>query len=203
MRKLAALGCAVLLLSSCIGIDSRLSIRADGSGTLTLTYRVSQLVVDVGLSQTGTSAVPLPLTRADFERSLESTGGKVRLTRFDRSEDAKDITIRAVLAFDSFDALAGLDAFRDAGLALSSDGSRTTFRQLIAKAPSQPPSEESLQMLDALFPDYDLSFVIEAPRPIVSATLGTLSDDKRTLTYRATVKEVVSTKSELVLSAVW
>ncbi len=201
MRKLAVLGVAVLLLCSCIGIDSSLSIRADGSGTLTLTYRVSQLVVDVGLSQTGTSVVPLPLTRADFERSLQA--GKVRLTRFDRSENAKDITIRAVLAFDSFDALAGLEAFHDAGLSLTSDGSRMTFRQLIARAPSQPPSEESLQMLDALFPDYDVSFVIQAPRPIVASSLGTLSDDKRTLTYRASVKEVVSTKSDLVLTASW
>ena len=87
MRKMAALFIAAVLLTSCIGIDSRLSIREDGSGTLALTYRVSQLVADVGLSETGTSAVPLPLTRADFDHSLEASGGKVRITKSDQIFD--------------------------------------------------------------------------------------------------------------------
>jgi hypothetical protein len=203
MRKMAALCFAAVLLTSCIGIDSRLSIREDGSGTLALTYRVSQLVADVGLSETGTSAVPLPLTRGDFDHSLEASGGKVRITKFDRSEDERDITIKVELAFDSFDALAHLDAFRDANLSLTRSGGHGTFSQLIAKPPAESLNQESQQMLDALFSDYSLSFVVEAPQPIQSSTLGTLSADKKTLTYRATVKDVVTTGSDLLLTASW
>jgi hypothetical protein len=200
---MAALCTAAVLLTSCIGIDSRLSIREDGSGTLALTYHVSQLVADVGLSETGTSAVPLPLTRADFDHSLEASGGKVRITKFDRSEDEKDITIKVELAFDSFDALAHLDAFRDANLSLTTSSGHSTFSQLIAKPPAEPLNQESQQMLDALFSDYSLSFVVEAPKPIQSSTLGTLSADKKTLTYKATVKDVVTTGSDLLLTASW
>ena len=203
MRKMAALCIAAVLLTSCIGIDSRLSVRDDGSGTLALTYRVSQLVADVGLSTTGTSAVPLPLTRADFDHSVESSAGKVRITSFSRAEDDKDITIKVVLAFDSFDSLARLDAFRDANLSLTTAGGRSTFTQLIARSPSEPLNPQSQQMLDALFSDYTLSFVVEAPRPIQASTLGTLSADKKTLTYKATVKDVVSTSSDLQLTASW
>ena len=203
MRKLVVLCCALVLLTSCIGIDSRMTIRDNGSGTLSLTYRVSQLVTELGVSSTGRSAIPLPLSRTDFDRALAATAGTVRLTSFDRGENEKDITIRAQLAFDSVDALAKIDAFHDADLKLASQGSDRTFSQLVARAPRQPLTDDSKRMLDALFDGYDLSFVLEAPRPIKDSSLGTLSADKRTLTYTTSVKDALSTARDLVLSASW
>ena len=204
MRKTAVLLAAALItLSSCIGIDSRLTLQDDGSGSLALTYRVSQLVADLGLSSTGGTVIPLPLSRADFDRAVASSRGKVRVTRFDRSENEKDITITVQLVFDSFDALAQLDAFRDAGLKLAASGAGRTYTQVVARAPTQPIADSTLQMFDALFSDYTLSFVLNAPRPISSSSIGTLSADKRTLTYSAPVKDVVTTKTDIVLSAAW
>ncbi len=203
MRKIAALVVATVLLSSCVGIDSTLTLRDDGSGTLSLVYRVSQLVVDLGVSESGASAVPLPLTREDFQRSLAGAAGKVRLTRFDRSEDEKDVTIRADLAFDSFDALARVEAFQQAELKLSSEAGRQSFSQLIARAPQKPLSDQSMKMLDTLFSGYELRFTIKAPRPIQSSSIGTLSDDKKTLTWSAPVRDVVSSRTDLVLTAGW
>jgi hypothetical protein len=203
MRKLVVLCFIVGLLSSCIGIDSRLTIRDNGSGTLQLTYRISQLVADLGVSSTGKPVIPLPVSRPDFERSLAATNGKVRLTAFDRSENEKDITIRAEISFDSLDALARVDAFHDAALTMGTDGPRRTFSQVVARAPKQPLNDDSKRMLDALFDGYDLSFVLVAPQPIQESTLGTLSPDKKTLTYKTTIKDVVSTAQDLVMSARW
>jgi hypothetical protein len=203
MRKLVVLGFTIALLSSCIGIDSTLTIRDNGSGTLQLTYRISQLVAELGVSSTGKTAIPLPVSRPDFERSLAASNGKVRLTRFDRSEDEKDITIRAEISFDSLDALAKVDAFHDAALTMGTDGPRRTFSQVVARAPKQPLSADSMRMLEALFDGYDLSFVLVAPQPIQDSTLGTLSSDKKTLSYKTTIKDVVSTTQDLVMSARW
>ena len=204
MRK-ASLLCivAAALLSSCIGIDSRLTIRDNGSGTLTLIYRVSQLVVNLGSPVDGRNVVPLPLSRADFDRSLEAADGKVRLTQFDRTEDQNDVTIRAVLAFDSLDALAQLSAFHSADIHAAADGDNYTFSQLIAKAPREPITDDSLRMVDAFFGGYDLSFRVETPKPVKSNSLGTLSDDKRTLTYKTSIKDLVRAKSDVVLSMSW
>jgi len=203
MRKIVILCAALALLTSCIGIDSRLAVHDNGSGTLSLTYRVSQVVTELGTASTGRSAVPLPLSRADFERSLAATDGKVRLTGFDRSENEKDITIHAELSFDSVDALARIDAFHDAQLGWTTDGSQRTFSQLVARAPREPLTDDSKRMLDALFEGYDLSFVVEAPRPIKNATLGTLSADRKTLTYTTSIKDALSSAKDLVLSATW
>jgi hypothetical protein len=58
-------------------------------------------------------------------------------------------------------------------------------------------------MLEALFDGYDLSFVVVAPQPIEESTLGTLSADKKTLTYKTTIKDVMTTTQDLVMSARW
>jgi hypothetical protein len=203
MRKIAALCLTLALLSSCIGIDSRLTVQDNGSGTLQLTYRISQLVADLGISSTGKSVIPLPVSKTDFERSLASSNGKVRLARFDKSEDEKDITIHADLAFDSLDALARIDAFRDADLKSGTDGSHRTFSQVVARTPRQPINDDSKRMLQALFDGYELSFVLVAPQPIQDSTLGTLSADKKTLTYRTTIKDLMTTMQDLVMSARW
>lgn len=203
MRKIVILCAASVFLMSCVGIDSRMTIKEDGSGTLLLNYRVSQLVADLGTTTSEKGIVPLPLARVDFERSMQASQGTVRLTRFERTENEKDISIRAELSFDSIDALAKVDAFRDAELKLSASGARHSFSQLIAHAPAQPVTEDSLRMIDAFFDGYGLTFIIEAPQPIQEFTLGTLSSDKRVLTYTTSIKDVVRTTSDLVLSAGW
>ncbi len=203
MRKIALLCVASLFLLSCVGVDSRLSIRDNGSGTLVLTYRVSQLVADLGVSGSEKGVVPLPLSRSDFERALESSKGKVTLTRFDRTENEKDIIIRAELSFDSLESLAQVEAFRGQDLKTGSEGSLQTFSQLIAHAPARPVTDESLRMIDAFFSGYDLTFRVEAPRPIKNNSLGTLSPDGRTLTYSTSIHDLVRTKSDVTLSFGW
>jgi hypothetical protein len=73
----------------------------------------------------------------------------------------------------------------------------------VAKTPPQPLSDDSKRMLETLFDGYDLSFVVEAPKPIQDSTLGTLSADKKTLTYKTTIKDVMTTTQDLVMSARW
>jgi hypothetical protein len=203
MRKIAALCAAVVVLASCVGVDSKMTIRDNGSGILVFSYRVSQLVADLGDSTSGKGVVPLPLSRADFERSLASAKGRVRLTRFDRSENEKDITIRAELAFDSLEALSQVEAFQDAELKTGTEGARHSFSQLIARVPAEPITEDTQRMLDAFFDGYQLTFAIETPQPIQSSTLGTVSSDRKSLKYTTTIKDIMQTRSDIVLTVTW
>jgi hypothetical protein len=58
-------------------------------------------------------------------------------------------------------------------------------------------------MVDAFFGGYDLSFIIETPQPIKTNSIGTLSDDKRVLTYKTTVSDIVRATKDVVLSMSW
>jgi hypothetical protein len=194
---------AAVLLCSCVGIDSRITIRENGSGTLVLLYRISQLVVDLGRPQGEKGPVPLPVSREDFEKSLQDAKGEVRLTSYRRSEDEKDITIRAELAFNSVEALSKVGAFADADLSLASAGGKRTFAQVVSRAPGEPVTEDSLRMIDALFDGYAITWTVVTPRPILSASVGTLSADKRTLTYSTSVKEIMRSKTDIDLAVSW
>ncbi len=203
MHKIAALCVAVLLLASCVGIDSTLTIHDNGSGTLDLSYRVSQSVAQLGLSTAGKPVIPLPISRSDFDRSLAPTNGKVKLTKFERTENEKDITINAQLSFDSLDSLSHVAAFHDSDLKAGTDGSRRTFSQVIGRALPTPLTDETKRMIEALFTGYDLSFTVKAPRAIQSTSLGALSADKQSVTYKVSVIDVLETKSDLVLTLSW
>jgi hypothetical protein len=203
LRATFLLSLALFFLVSCVSIDSRMTIRDNGSGTLALTYRISQLVVDLGISNSGKPVIPLPVSKDDFERSLAATNGKVRLTKFDRSENEQDVTIKAELSFDSLDALAQVEAFHDADLKRAQNGSLSTFSQVIARAPTEPLTEDTERMIDALFDGYDLTFVVETPRPIQNAPIGTVSPDRKTLTYQSSIKDVMNTKNDILLSVSW
>jgi len=203
IRKIAPLLAACVLCASCVGVDSHLSVRPDGSGTLHLDYRVSRLVADLGTSTSDQGSVPLPLSRDDFQQAVAGTQGKVRLTHFDRSQNDKDILVHATLEFASLDALARVNAFRDAQLELTTTGSTHTFSQLVARSPSRPISADSLAMVDSFFGDYSLTFSIQTPSPITSSSLGTLSSDKRTLTYTTTVRDLLSATKDVTMTASW
>jgi hypothetical protein len=202
MRKLLLPLIGVICLCSCVGIESRLVVRADGSGTLDLTYRVSQMIADLGRSGSEKVDLPLPVTKEDFERGLQGVSG-VRVSGFSRAENEKDITIHVQLSFDSIDSLSRVAAFHGESLSLSTSGTRHTFTQLVTKAETEEMSQDSLQMLDTFFDGYSISLAIEAPSPIQAYTIGKLSTDKRTLTYTASVKELVTAKSDVVLSLSW
>ncbi len=193
---------AALALTSCVGIDSKMVVRADGSGTIDLTYRISQMIADLG--KTGTEQVPLPLpvTREDFERGLAGVPG-VQLRGFARTQNEKDIIIKAQISFDRVESLAQVAAFRAEAPSLVTSEGRHTLSQLIVKGTRQEMSPDSLQMMDTLFQGYAISVSVEAPAAIQSTTLGTVSPDKRTLTYNASVKDLATAKNDVVLSLTW
>jgi hypothetical protein len=203
MRKIALLCLAAVLLVSCVGIDSTLTLKDNGAGTLSMTYRVSQLVTEIGVSSSGVRAVPLPVSRDEFQRAVAKTGGRVRLTGFTRSENERDVTIHAELAFDSLESLSSMDAFKDARLKLSKDATGTTFSQTVSRSAGTPISDDTLAMIDALFGGYDLTFVVVPPRPVQATSLGTVSTDKKSATYTTSVKDAVSAKSDTIFSVSW
>ena len=180
MRKIVPLLIAVVFLVSCVDVESRLSLRGDGSGTLVLAYRISRQLANLGQAAGEAPSVPLPVQREDFQRALLGAPG-LTLRSFSRTQDDSDVSIRAEIAFASLDALARVEAFREMQVRLETSGSRRTLSLLLARAAEGPVSEDSLQMIDEMFEGRALTFVIQLPGPILSASSGAqVSADKRT-----------------------
>jgi len=204
MRKWFLLVAAVvaLLLSSCIGIESEIRIRQDGSGVLTLSYTVSQFIknIDAGRSE---KQLPLPVNEEDFRRSAESIEG-LRLTNLEEREDEENIYIQAELEFDNVEAVNALGRDGQIGITLETQGGTTTFRQLIYEGQQgEEITEESLEMIETFFEGYELVYAVTVPAEVRDHTLGELGPDGRTVTYTITVPEILKTSEPLVLEVTW
>ncbi len=188
----------LLMLSSCIGIESEFRFDADGSGTLSLTYRVSQMVKDIDASGDA-HTLPLPVSREDFQRAVAASQG-LRLLSYQRSEDEKDVTIRASLAFDRVEQADGVGKGGD--FSLVQEGEAQVFRCVLSPG-GPPPDQDTLELIRLLFQDYELSFVVRAPRKISSHSLGTLAPDERSVSYSIAVADLLSNPQPQTLEVRW
>jgi hypothetical protein len=192
----------VVLLSSCIGIESEILLRQDGTGVLTLSYQISQFMknIDAGREE---KQLPLPVNEEEFVRTAEGIEG-LRLTDIDEREDEENVYIRAELEFDSVDAVNALGQAGQIGISLENQGETNTFRQVIfAGQKGEAITEDSLEMIETFFQGYDLVYTITVPTPVQSHSLGDLSADGRTVTYTITVPEILKRSQPLVLEVVW
>ncbi|OHD74675.1 MAG: hypothetical protein A2177_04230 [Spirochaetes bacterium RBG_13_68_11] len=192
----------VALVISCVDVESRLSIRNDGSGALTLEYRIPRSVADLGRTPDKNAPVPLPVQRTDFLRGIAGIPG-VRLARYTRHADEENVTIHAEIAFKRLEDLAKVPALRDAGLALVENAGTRTLTQVVAGAPDSPPSAESLAMADSLFAGGSVTVVLQTPAPMTPGPIGTLSPDRRTLSWTSTVGDFARRTGSVVLTATW
>ena len=192
----------VVLLSSCIGIKSEILLRQDGTGVLTLSYKISQFMknIDAGREE---KQLPLPVNEEEFVRTAEGIEG-LRLTDIDEREDEENVYIRAELEFDSVDAVNALGRAGQIGISLENQGNTNTFRQVIfAGQEGEEITEDSLEMIETFFQGYDLVYAITVPSQVKSHSLGDLSADGRTVTYTITVPEILKASQPLVLEVDW
>lgn len=195
------LGVVVLLLASCIGIESEIVVRQDGSGILRLSYTVSQFIKNIDEGRAD-KQLPLPINEEEFRRSAGSIEG-LRLTDFEKTEDAENVHIRAELEFDSVQAVNALGREGDIGISFVNQGDTGTFRQVIYAGREEEISAESLEMIETFFEGYELVYSVTVPREVRSRSLGELAPDGVTVTYTVTIPEILESPEPLVLEVTW
>jgi len=151
------------ILCSCVGISMDISVRADGSGTTVLEYRVSRMAEALGRLDGNERWNTVPVGRADFERTMARLPG-LRLASFSSSDNGTDIVTHAEIAYNSFgDMLAFLEPSQSGSRAsFVSENGVNTFTVILADAYAQP--DANLQALAAaVFSGYSLNFSLSVP----------------------------------------
>ena len=202
MRRIILASLCAAVLCACVGVESRLAIGNDGSGTLSLDFRVPRDVAAYGRADSADLAVPLPVDRADFLRAIEGIPG-IRLTRYSRRVNDEQVAIHAVLAFRNLADLARVPGLRDAGFAFAESGGSHTLTQVVAGPPGAAPTPESLALIDTLAAGSAITVVLSTPSPMTPGSVGTLSADRRTLTWTGSLGDLARRTGSVVLRATW
>jgi hypothetical protein len=204
MKRITFAGfiCAVLLFFGCIGIETTMNINANGSGMIFIQYKVSQLLVNMGRTETeAEKQVPLPLAEEDFRQAVMKAPG-LTLHSFHQEETEADVIIRAEIGFDSVGSLNNSEIFADMPISFTKRGNSYVFSQLLTEG-SEEMTEEQKQAMEDFFQGYELAFAITVPRKIIDYNRGELSQDKHTLTYRITMMQLLEFKQKTVLTLTW
>ena len=116
-----------LLFCSCFGMTMDIEFRQNGSGTVSLEYRVSKSLDSLGKLDGNERWNTIPLGKADFERTL-SRLPEMKLLSYSSKEDDKDVIFRVKMEFSSIN---GLLEFLDG------EGLHSSFSEDPAASPSK------------------------------------------------------------------
>lgn len=190
-------------LSSCLTVESDITIRNDGSGTLRLSYRISRMVQEIGRVDTENTLIPLPVNEEDFTRVAEGIDGAT-LRDFSLSSDEEYIFIEAEIDF--------IDAGTLSHLLGGNEGEDITFTvedgvysltQRIYPGLREPISEDSLALLNTYFSEDVISLTVRTESAITDAGVGRISDNGTTALYSAPIADIVQSTEPVVFEVTW
>jgi hypothetical protein len=195
----------VLTLSSCLGVQADISIRSDGSGRITLEYRVSQMLEAMGRLDGNERWPAVPVGRADFERSVARIPG-LRLLSFSshnvrRTSDtpgsggsastgSHDLVTRAELEFADIDALlAFLDSTGKRGSYVrgNQQDAANVLRLVLLEPSTSLVNADLLSLLKEISASYEIGISLSAPK---NASLSVIPSSATTARLVPTGKKV-------------
>lgn len=216
LRTLSRIGIAamgVLLLSSCIGIKSDVRINKDGSGTIKLGYTISRMVETMGKLDGNADQLPLPVSRADWDRTTARVPG-LTVTSFSSTRNEQTVVVQTELAFASTDALMGfLDSTGRSATLSKENGSNVLILRLSEGGGPLDPDLEKL--VKTVFKGYTidmsftpptvptLSFVNGSLQTIPSSPTGKGSVTQGAAVFNAEVGDILNLKDPLILKISW
>jgi len=181
-----------LMGTSCLGASADIVMRADGSGSVTLEYRVSQTLESMGRLDGNERWPAIPVGKADFERSAARIPG-LRLASFSVKEyprryskppnsnplGDKDLVTKVKLDFKD---TAALLAFLDSAgsrASLVQDGGKNILRLVLLDPSTDIIDADLLSLLEKISAGYDLSVSFTAPKGAVLSIIPPSVSDAR------------------------
>ena len=204
---------AVLICNSCLGASADISIRNDGSGTIGLEYRVSQMLESMGRLDGNERWPAIPVGRADFERSLARIPG-MRLRSFStrdvsNSKGGNDLVTRAVLEFINTEALLAFLDSTGSHASLSHDNGKNLLRLNVLGPSPDAVDPDLVSLLREISLGYEISYSLSAPRNAnltvspPSLPAARLVSGGNKVSFAIAAGELLSLTDGLVLEFTW
>jgi hypothetical protein len=157
LSALAALG--LVCACSCVGVRSDIVLNADGTGRMSLEYRVSRQFEAVGALDGNAGRPAVPVGRADFERSIARLEG-LELVSFSSREEGRDLVSRAVISFSRLEDVLPLLDYQ--GAALYREGENRVLR-LNLGAGREDTDPRLAALLEEACRGYEIALSLSAP----------------------------------------
>jgi len=160
--KLVFIPVLIFLLNSCIGLSMNIQMNRNGSGRITMEFRISRFL-DIGTLDGNEHMPAIPVGRQDWERTVQRIPG-ARLISHSTRETSGDIIITAVLGFSTPQALAAIIDPSEEKVSINHNGQNGSLSIIISDESDNEKYDPNLAaLMNSVFSDYSFSVVFNAP----------------------------------------
>jgi len=148
-------------LNSCLDLSIDIQMNRDGSGKLNMEYKISNTLSNMGSLDGNASQPAIPLSRQDFERTINRIPG-LKLSSYSSRETLKENIINITLSFSNSQALL---AFLNSGSSFASVTHKEASGNLdiiIYNKPNPLYDENLISLLRSLYNEYNFSISFSA-----------------------------------------
>ncbi len=189
---------AVLLLSGCLATVTEIVIQEDGSGTVSMTYRISKLITNLGNTPSGAS---IPIREERFRNGVDNIEG-VSLDSFSRSDDTENFVVEAELSFDSLEGLISIfESLADQNVSVEAADGEQVFSYRLYEGLEEAADSQTVQMIESFYSGYAVELSLTAPGEIDSANRGDIDGNDARLSLRTA--DVLLSEEPVVWEVRW
>jgi len=180
----------LLTLNSCIGLSLNIQMNKDGSGRLSMEYRISKMINSLGALDGNESMPSIPVGKTDWERTVNRIPG-AKLVSFSSVEEKQDTVIKVVIDYkDDQSLIALLDPF-GGNAAIKREGQSGKLDIVLLDEPIDYSDydEELLDLMRVFAEGYDISVSFSGQG---NSTLTVTDGAGNTIPAQTTAKTVLS-----------
>ncbi|MDR2745971.1 MAG: hypothetical protein LBB77_00865 [Treponema sp.] len=154
-------------LCSCIGVKTEIALKADGTGTIHVEYRISRELMDIGILDGNTRWPGVPVGEADFERSIDGLEGLSKIS-FSTREEGPDLIHRITAGFSKLEDILPLLDYNGEAASLVRGEKRSLVLHLapFPENRDEAVEPELLALAEEAFRGYFFAMSLSAPSPV-------------------------------------
>jgi hypothetical protein len=184
----------VVLLGSCLNVETHIDLDADYSGRVTVSYEIDTELWELGVFDSDTSIRAIPVSESDFRRTARRVEG-VELLGYTLSRGDIVTEVEARLSFSDLDALNGIYAPGRRLITIEEQEAGRVYIQRLRTG--EESAVRDREFLEAYFSGYDIAFTVTAPSEIRSVSTGEVLDDGVTGRLSLDIMEFLTTGDPL------
>jgi len=210
--RLFFLTAIVILFNSCLGLSFDIQLNRDGSGRLTMEYRISRTFIEIGQLDGNEAQAIVPVMRDEMERLALSVPG-ARLASFSSRETAQDIIISANIDFPNTDALTALLTSGSGENVSITNNGQTGNINLIVTDSIQEKDANMMKLMRSAFEGYNFTVNLNSYAPssvsvtnkdgtVISPSSSSISQGRRS-SFTMNIQEIFEQPNGVILNFNW
>ncbi len=176
-------------LMSCLSVEADMVIRPDGGGTVLLDYTVDRSFAGIQKdSNPRGRLISLPLGQEEFSGRAAAAGGII-IRSLSGNNELETLTVISDFNYENYSSLENIIGFP---VEYSQNGNSNTLRFHFLHQ-EEPVPQETLRLIRAASLVNSVDIRIEVPGLIRSSSVGTVSDDNRSVRFSGTADQIFET----------